>query len=237
MTIEAEWEPEAESWVRWARTPGFDAYWYFRQSFFGSIMPPPGRRTLEIGCGEGRVTRDLIASGHTVVAIDPARTLIRHAVDADAASRYALAAGEALPFYDGSFDTVVAYNALQVVADMPTTVREAARVLVAGGHLCACVAHPVTDLGQFTGDPEPRFIVREGYFENRRVVDCLELEGHTMTFRGWTYSLEDYAVALAGAGFVIETMREPKPSAGSDKYPRWQHVPLFLSLRALKPVP
>jgi len=36
---------------------------------------------------------------------------------------------------DGSFDLVVAYNSLMDVEDMPTTVREAARVLEPGLHL------------------------------------------------------------------------------------------------------
>ena len=78
-----EWEPEAENWVRWARTPGHDAYWYYRDSFFDLIVPAPGRRTLEIGCGEGRVARDLAARGHRVTAIDTAHTLLRHAREDD----------------------------------------------------------------------------------------------------------------------------------------------------------
>ena len=29
-----QWEHEARSWVAWARTEGFDSYWYYRQAFF-----------------------------------------------------------------------------------------------------------------------------------------------------------------------------------------------------------
>jgi hypothetical protein len=36
MGHDAEWESEAENWVRWVRTPGHDAYWYFRDSFFAA---------------------------------------------------------------------------------------------------------------------------------------------------------------------------------------------------------
>jgi len=235
MAIEAEWEPDAENWLQWARTPGFDAYWYYRDAFFGAILPSAGPRTLEVGCGEGRVARDLAARGHAVVAVDAAPTLVRHANAADAGGVYAVAAGAALPFGDAVFHTVIAYNSLQVVHDMDGTVREIARVLAPGGFLCACVAHPVTDLGRFTGEEDPpRLTIRDGYFESRRVEDRVEVGGHTMTFRGWTYSFEHYSLALERAGLRLEAMREPQPSAEGEAYARWRQIPLFLNFRAVK---
>jgi hypothetical protein len=29
MSVTEGWEQEAENWVRWTRTPGHDAYWYY----------------------------------------------------------------------------------------------------------------------------------------------------------------------------------------------------------------
>jgi hypothetical protein len=55
-----------------------------------------------------------------------------------------------------------------------------------------------------------------------------------MTFRGWTYSLEHYALALERAGFRIETMREPRPTEDAEQYTRWRGLPMFLSFRAVK---
>src|SRR5438132_7763571 len=77
------WEREAENWVRWARQPGHDAYWSYRDSFFEEVVPAAGRHTLEIGCGEGRVSRDLAARGHRVSGVDLSPILARHARDAD----------------------------------------------------------------------------------------------------------------------------------------------------------
>jgi hypothetical protein len=62
----------------------------------------------------------------------------------------------------------------------------------------------------------------------------VEEGGHAMTFRGWTHSLEDYAMALEGAGLRIEAMREPRPSDASERFRQWQRVPLFLLVRAVK---
>jgi len=70
------WEEQAANWAAWARTPDFDAYWKYSPGFF-ELVPPPHGRTLEVGCGEGRVARDLARLGHRVVAVDPVTTLIR----------------------------------------------------------------------------------------------------------------------------------------------------------------
>jgi ubiquinone/menaquinone biosynthesis C-methylase UbiE len=238
MGGEEDWESEAENWVRWARTAGHDAYWYYRDSFFDLIVPAPGRRTLEIGCGEGRVARDLADRGHRVTAIDTSRTLLRYARQYDAAGAYVRAASRLLPFPHRYFDLVIAYNSLQslqAVDDMAASVFEAERVLDPGGHLCACVAHPVTDLGRFGGeDSDAHFLLRRQYFEPRWVEDLVHRGGLTMTFRGWTYTLEDYAVALEQAGFHIETMREPRPTGAAAGYKRRRDIPLFLFFRAVK---
>jgi SAM-dependent methyltransferase len=131
VTFNEDWEQEAENWIGWARKPGHDAYWLYRDAFF-ELLPPPGRATLDVGCGEGRVTRDLTARGHRVVAVDASPTLVRAASQADAEGEYLVADAAALPFDDASFDLVVAYNSLMDVQDMPGAVREAARVLQTG---------------------------------------------------------------------------------------------------------
>ena len=49
MGAGGDWEREAENWVRWARTPMHDSYWYYRDAFFEKIVPPAGRRTIDVG--------------------------------------------------------------------------------------------------------------------------------------------------------------------------------------------
>jgi SAM-dependent methyltransferase len=232
----AVWEPESEHWIRWARTPGFDAYWYFRDAVFDAVLPPPVGRALEVGCGEGRVTRDLVERGYEVVALDPAETLVRAALDVDPVRRYALAIGEDLPFADEAFDLVVSYNVLQNVDDLSRALREIQRVLRPGGSLSVCIVHPFTDLGSFEheGD-DARFVVRDRYYEARRIEETEERDGISMTFRGWTYPLDDYMQAFESAGLRIAVMREPRPTQHPDRYDRWHEVPLFLALRLVKP--
>ena len=181
--------------------PGFDAYWYFRDAVFDAILPSPHGLTLEVGCGEGRVTRDLVARGHDVVALDPAPTLVRAAAEEDPVHRYAIADGLCLPFPEDRFGVVVTYNVLQNVADLPGAVQEMSRVLRPGGALCVCVVHPVTDLGGFEpGSDGGRFFLRERYYDVRRIEETEERDGISMTFRGWTYPLEAYVARVRVGG-------------------------------------
>jgi SAM-dependent methyltransferase len=223
------WEREAERWAAWARAPDHDEYWRSSGPALFDLLPQPGRRTLDLGCGEGRVSRDLAARGHDVVGIDASPTLIRLAREADPQGDYSVADAAALPFADASFDVVAAFNSLMDVDDMPGAIREAARVLERGGRLCACVTHPLRDAGRFLSREESSaFVVDRPYFGRTRFAATVARGNYEVTFKGWTYPLEMYAHALEAVGLLIESLREP-PDA-----PRLTNVPNFLLIRATK---
>ena len=230
------WDREADNWVRWARTPGHDAYGQYRDSFFDHIVPAPGRCTLEVGCGEGRVARDLQERGHRVVAVDRSERLLRYAKHADPTGAYVLGNGARLPVAGSSCDVVVAYNSLMDVVDMPETVAEVARALEPGGHLCVCVTHPLSESGQFVGGEEGSVFEISGSYFGRRGFDAtVERDGLSMRFRGWSYPFEEYARAFENAGLLIQVLREPVPASATHEYAQWSRIPMFLNLRVVKP--
>jgi SAM-dependent methyltransferase len=222
--------------VKWARTPGHDAYWQYRDAFFDQIVPHPGRCTLEVGCGEGRVARDLSQRGHRVVAIDRSRRLLNYARDADPEGTYLLANAVQLPVADAGCDLVVAYNSLMDVADLLRTISEAARVLESGGHFCVCMTHPLSNAGRFvSSETGAGFEIAGSYFGRRKFESVEARDGLTMAFRGWGSSLEEYVHAFEHAGLLIESLREPMPVATTGHYANWHRVPMFLTMRLVKP--
>ncbi|MGI8479594.1 MAG: class I SAM-dependent methyltransferase [Gaiellaceae bacterium] len=102
--LRAAWEEQAAGFIAWARKPDHDSYWQFHRDQFLELVPAAGRRTLDLGCGEGRLSRDLKALGHELVAVDASQTMLAVARDADPDLETHLADAAALPFSDGAFD-------------------------------------------------------------------------------------------------------------------------------------
>jgi SAM-dependent methyltransferase len=232
VTLRDAWEAEAENWAAWASRPHHDSYHKFHRDVFLQLLPPPGRRTLDMGCGEGRLTRDLKARGHRVVGVDAAPSMVRHARERDPEGEYHLASADELPFDTAAFDLVIAFMSLQDMDDADGAAREAWRVLEPAGRFCVALVHPINSGGSFEGDEEDApFVLRESYFERRRYVDRLERDGLEMTFTSDHRPLEGWLRPLADAGFLVDRVRE----VSAPESPRWGRIPLFLHVRAVKP--
>jgi len=237
--LRAAWEEHAAEFVAWARKPGHDSYWQFHRDQFLELVPPPGRRTLDVGCGEGRLSRDLKELGHSMVAIDASPTMLAAAREADPELEAYVADAAALPFEDGSFDLVVAFMSLQDVDDFGGAVGEAGRVLERGGRLCLAVVHPFNSAGRFAGDEASSpFVVEGSYLEPSYYADNLVRDGMEITFVSGHRPLQGYVDAVAHAGLLVERIREPALPDHALRRPhsrRWQRIPLFLHVRAVKP--
>jgi SAM-dependent methyltransferase len=234
VSLSEHWERHAADWTRWAREPGHDSYWRFHRERFFELLPPPGRLTLDVGCGEGRLARDLRERGHNVRAFDTSPALVDAALAADASLDVARADAAALPVADGAADLVVSFMVLMNVDDLDGVVREAARVLEPDGRFCIAITHPLNTAGEFeTTDPNSPFVIRGSYFEQHRKELRAERGGLAMTFVDLHRPLQEYAGALEQTGFAIERIRE----IGENEEPpqRWRRLPLFLHLRAVKP--
>jgi ubiquinone/menaquinone biosynthesis C-methylase UbiE len=227
MSQREAWEAVAAEWAEFVRR-GTDTPYTWNSGAFLGLLPAPGRLTVDVGCGEGRLARQLAAHGYRVVAFDVSPTMVRLASEADPQGDYRVADAAALPLVDGEADLVVAFMSLQDVDDVGSAIREAARVLEPRGRMCLAVLHPVFSAGEIQGEePDAPFVIAGSYLDAFR--EDSPMIGVSFTVTTFHRPLETYFRALEDAGFLVEAARElPTRRRAPGR------IPLFLHVRAVK---
>jgi SAM-dependent methyltransferase len=100
-----------------------------------------GQRALDVGCGPGAQTAELVRRLGTsqVTAIDPSRSFVAATRERLPEVDVRLGNAERLPFDDISFDVTLAQLVVQFMTDPLAGLREMARVTRPGGVVAACV--------------------------------------------------------------------------------------------------
>ncbi|MEU4238452.1 methyltransferase domain-containing protein [Actinoplanes sp. NPDC026619] len=126
-------------------------------SWLGERLPLAGR-VLEVGAGTGELWRRVRHDGLELTLTDFSAAMCARLASVPGARVRRCVAG-ALPFVDGSFDTVVANHMLYHVDDPAAALRELARVLRPGGRIAVAtngLAHmtELRELGTRIGRPD-----------------------------------------------------------------------------------
>jgi len=222
VDVSAAWEQNAPAWIAWARAPGHDGFWEGTWPSLREMLPAPRGLTLDLGSGEGRVSRELIGLGHRVVGVDRSPTLVRAALSARPCAPTLLADAAALPFADSTMTLVVACMSLHDIDDFAATMDEIGRVLRADGALCAALVHPFVSAQDDDTLHTDAFRVSRPYLHERRYEDHVERDGLTMDFASVHRPLGAYVTALTRNGLVLTALSEHGDGA----------VPWLLVLRA-----
>jgi SAM-dependent methyltransferase len=64
---------------------------------------------VDVGCGEGRLARDVKELGHTILALDRSPAMVLHARTADQVLDVRTADAAALPLADGEADLIISF--------------------------------------------------------------------------------------------------------------------------------
>jgi SAM-dependent methyltransferase len=134
-----------------------EAYDRFMGAWSGPLSRPfadfagvqPGMRTLDVGCGPGSLTAELVArvGADHVAAVDPSEPFVTAARARTPRVDVRRATAEALPHPDGCFDAALAQLVVHFMADPVAGLREMARVTRPGGVVAACVWDHATGRG------------------------------------------------------------------------------------------
>ncbi len=100
----------------------------------------PNRRVLDVGCGPGGLTGELVnrTGAGNVAAIDPSEPFVQACRDRHPGVDVRIGTAEDLPFGDGEFDAALSCLVVGFMTDAAAGIGEMARVTRPGGVVAAC---------------------------------------------------------------------------------------------------
>jgi SAM-dependent methyltransferase len=110
--------------------------------FVGHLGVPAGSRWLDVGCGTGALTEEVlrVCSPALVLGLDPSAPFVGRAAHIpDPRAAFCQGSAQALPVRDASVDAVVSGLVLNFVPDPPAALAEMRRITRRGGTVAAYV--------------------------------------------------------------------------------------------------
>jgi SAM-dependent methyltransferase len=165
-----------------------------------------GTAVLDAGCGSGAQAQWLLDQGADVVGVDVSPRMIEEAERRCAGRGRFLVAdlAEPLPLEPRSLDGITCSLALHYVADWSVPLLSFASALRPGGWAVISLDHPF-------GPPIPH--QRGGYFDTELVSDTWRKADVEVTQQFWRRPLAAVFGYFADAGFTVDRIAEPQPSA------------------------
>lgn len=108
--------------------------WQFGHDLLTMLLPKPGERILDVGCGTGQLTADSAKSGAEVIGLDQSAEMIATARNNFPQLRFEVA-DIAETTYNNEFDAVFSNAALHWVQNQEGAITAIARALKLGGRL------------------------------------------------------------------------------------------------------
>jgi ubiquinone/menaquinone biosynthesis C-methylase UbiE len=125
-----------EKYDRWFETPiGALVKKYEKELLLDLLQPRPAEMILDVGCGTGVFTFDILSFGPRITGLDISYPMLKRAEMNAKGYLFRALAGDMrfLPFGDGCFDKVVSMTALEFIADGQAAVEDMFRVAKKGG--------------------------------------------------------------------------------------------------------
>jgi SAM-dependent methyltransferase len=173
-----------------------------------ALVPTPldGATVLDAGCGAGAQAAWLLDQGADVIAVDLSPRMVEEAARrCGGRGRFMVAdMSRPLPLEPQSLDGVTSSLALHYIEDWSVPLRSFAAALRPGGWAVISLDHPFAP---------PLASQRGTYFDTELASDSWQKGDVEVTQHFWRRPLSAAFGAFADAGFAVDRIAEPQPSA------------------------
>jgi ubiquinone/menaquinone biosynthesis C-methylase UbiE len=209
------------------------------------------KNVLDLGCGNGYLSRRLARNNARVTAVDSSARMIENAKKHDQDNSLGITyvhsdAAHLDSIAENSFDVVFANMSLMDIEDAEGTISEVTRVLKQGGRFAASISHPCFDNGSNSS-----WLIEKGLEGTRIYRRIREYRKPFSENAPWKISdgerkftasfhrpLSWYARVLKSYGLAITLLEEPEPEKEflekEDDSSGFIEVPLHLVIEAIK---
>lgn len=233
------WETHASWWIE-GFSDGADPEYEEQILPLAAAELAGARRVLDVGCGEGQISRLAARLGADAIGIDPTWNCVSVAA-ARGGATFARAEAAALPFVAESFDAVVACLVFEHIREVELAIAEVSRVLRPHGTFCFFLNHPLLQtpnsgwIDDHILDPPEQYWRIGPYLVEQESDEEVEKDVWIPFIHR---PLSRYVNTLADNGLLIERMVEPAPPDGflaiATEYADAATIPRLLYLRARK---
>src|SRR5215213_7404900 len=236
MVDSSPWEEHA-AWWRREFTEGADA------EYEEQILPLVDRhldgvrRLIDVGCGEGQVSRRAAALGIDVVGLDLSASQVTEAVRRRGGVNYVRSPADRLPVRDASVDAVIMCLVIEHLDPFEPAIHEMARVLAPGGRALLLLNHPLLQ-APGSGWIDDHILEEQYWRVGPYLRDDSTIEelapGVNLPFMH--RPLSRYVHVMGESGLLIEDMDEPSPPPGfiatAWEYGEASTIPRLMVIRA-----